>query len=105
MPFLSYFRNPRTRCQQEALRPLGLTKLSTAAALIFVDHCIPTFAQDAMIRATKVEFSTRDFQTSHSPFLSQPVRLASTLLTFARDYMASNDSLFEIDGDEDEFEF
>lgn len=70
-----------------------------------LDHCIPTFAQDAMIRATEVEFSTRDFQTSHSPFLSQPIPLASTLLAFARDYMASNDSLFETDGDEDSIEF
>lgn len=93
MPFSSYVRSPRTRCQQGSPPPAWADEAfdgRRAYIRTSLDRCIPSFAQDAMIKATRVDFSVRDFQTSHSPFLNQPWHLASTLVEIAKEYMALN---------------
>ncbi|MCJ1311313.1 hypothetical protein MMC25_004984 [Agyrium rufum] len=50
------------------------------------DQAIPAFGQDAMVQASGVEWITKKFDTSHSPFLSKPKELAETLVSLAADF-------------------
>jgi hypothetical protein len=46
------------------------------------DRTVPYVAQSAYIDATAVPWITRDFQTSHSPFVSQPAETARAIREF-----------------------
>lgn len=48
------------------------------------DRAIPSFAQDGMMAGTGVEWDVHNFETSHSPFLSQPQQLAETIVGLAK---------------------
>ncbi|KAL9583413.1 MAG: hypothetical protein Q9212_002720 [Teloschistes hypoglaucus] len=41
-----------------------------------LDNAIPTFAQDAMLQGSGVQWDTHSFNTGHCPFLSQPKQLS-----------------------------
>ena len=47
------------------------------------DQCIPAFAQDGMMLATGVAWDVHEFETGHSPFLSQPEQLSKTITALA----------------------
>jgi hypothetical protein len=47
------------------------------------DRTIPSFAQDGMLAGTGVEWDVHSFETNHSPFLSQPKKLADTIVGLA----------------------
>ena len=51
-----------------------------------LDHCIPPQAQKGMLAATGVVFQVADFNTSHSPFLSQPRKLSQTIIEWTKQF-------------------
>jgi len=51
------------------------------------DHCIPDFVQDGMMVGTGVDWDVYRFDASHSPFLSQPEKLAETIVGLAKNWM------------------
>jgi hypothetical protein len=44
------------------------------------DKAVPAFLQDLMVQRSAVEWVIREFDTSHSPFLSRPAELAECLV-------------------------
>ncbi|MCJ1437685.1 hypothetical protein MMC27_007072 [Xylographa pallens] len=55
-----------------------------AYAHTLLDQCIPSVAQSGMLAASAVAWDVHSFDTSHSPFLSQPAQLSQTLISLAR---------------------
>jgi len=49
-----------------------------------LDHCIPPAAQDGMMAASGVIWDVHPFNTSHSPFLSEPGPLSQTIISLAK---------------------
>jgi len=49
-----------------------------------LDQCIPDFAQDGMMAGSGVKWDVKPFNTSHSPFLSQPKQLSETIDALAK---------------------
>ena len=47
------------------------------------DRGIPPIAQQMMLKHSGVEWTIKEFNTSHSPFLSQPESLAEAILEIA----------------------
>ena len=47
------------------------------------DICLPTFVQDIMVEASGVDWIKKTFDTSHSPFLSCPSKLADYVIELA----------------------
>lgn len=55
------------------------------------DATIPVFAQDLMVKYSGVEWVIKDFDTSHSPYLSRPAELAECLVGLAEDFVREGD--------------
>ena len=51
------------------------------------DRALPVQAQTGMLAGCGVEWDVRDFDAGHSPFLSQPERLAATVVELAEEWM------------------
>jgi hypothetical protein len=52
------------------------------------DHGMPRVAQDAVVAESGVTWDIHHFNTSHSPFLSQPAQLADTIVRLAKTWTA-----------------
>lgn len=52
-----------------------------AYAHTLLDNGIPPFAQNLMLQASGVQWDIQNFNTSHSPFLSQPKELSQFMVT------------------------
>jgi hypothetical protein len=50
------------------------------------DRAVPYEAQSPMLQATEQEWITRDMQTSHSPQLAAPEKLADILVELAKQF-------------------
>lgn len=50
------------------------------------DKALPVHAQDMMIQHSGVKWTTEEFDTSHSPFLSRPAELAGCLARLAEGF-------------------
>lgn len=86
------------------LKPVSQTALSTPAGppgwadsgfngrIAYIrtaqDKTIPAFAQDGMMAASGVTWDVHEFETSHSPFLSQPEQLSKTIISLAEKWKA-----------------
>ncbi|MCJ1393890.1 hypothetical protein MMC18_006766 [Xylographa bjoerkii] len=49
-----------------------------------LDQCIPSVVQEGMLAGSAVTWDVHHFNTSHSPFLSQPEQLSQTLISLAQ---------------------
>ena len=53
------------------------------------DQALPPFAQDAFVAGSGVTWNITKLDTSHSPFLSQPAKLAAVVMNAAQAFQAS----------------
>lgn len=54
------------------------------------DHCVPSIAQEMMIKYSDVEWAIKTLDTSHSPFLSNPKAVADIVLEMAAEFQGQD---------------
>lgn len=54
-----------------------------------LDNAMPVAAQEAFTALSKVKWITKDLQTSHSPFLSQPRQTAKVISELADEFLTA----------------
>ncbi|KAL8963663.1 MAG: hypothetical protein Q9193_000107 [Seirophora villosa] len=74
----------RTQARPTAFTPCGSPAWAEpfydgrrAFARTSLDNAIPSFAQDAMLQASGVQWDVHTFEAGHAPFLSQPRQLSA----------------------------
>lgn len=86
------------------LKPVSQTALSSPAGLpewadpgfnerlayirTSQDNGIPAFAQNGMMAASGASWDVYEFETGHSPFLSQPEQLSKTIISLVEKWKA-----------------
>lgn len=53
------------------------------------DQALPPFAQDAYVAGSGTEWQVRKLDTSHSPFFSEPDKLAGLVIEYAQAFLAT----------------
>lgn len=53
------------------------------------DQALPPFAQDAYLAGSGTEWTVQRLDTSHSPFFSEPQKLAELVIKYAQDFSAT----------------